>query len=96
MESCQGYFRESGMDGHESVIERWALTDEEWCELCFMILEVGTNRERLEQTLLSEERPTLHQLWVAMSAYRDSSDDFFDYLAARLRTKAGIEHRQIV
>ena len=95
MENCLGYFRESSMDGHESVTERWALTDEEWCELCFMILEVGTNRERLEQTLLSEERPTLHQLWVAMSAYRDSSDDFFDYLAARLRTKAGIEHRQI-
>ena len=30
MENCLGYFRESGMDGHESVTERWALTDEEW------------------------------------------------------------------
>ena len=83
------------MDPQQSVRERWALTDEEWCELCFMIVDAASKGERLEQTLLSEERPTLHQLWVAMSAYRDSSDDLFAYLAARLRVKAGIEHRHL-
>jgi hypothetical protein len=57
---------------------------------------MGTNRDNLENILLSEERPTLHQLWLAMSAYRDSSDGFFDYLAVRLRVKAGIEQRQII
>ena len=76
--------------------EQWALTDEEWCELCFIITEMGSNRDNLENILLSEERPTLHQLWLAMSAYRDSSDGFFDYLAARLRVKAGIEQRPAI
>ncbi len=74
--------------------DRWELTDEEWCELCFMIVDVGTSRGRLEKTLLAEERPSLHQLWTAMSEYRRSSDILLDYMAQRLRVKAGIEHRQ--
>ena len=82
------------MDAQQTVAERWALTDEEWCELCFMIIDMGSKHDRLEKTLLADERPTLHQLWVAMSAYRRSSDDLFAYMAARLRVKAGVEHRQ--
>ncbi len=82
------------MNPPEQARGRWELTDEEWCELCFMIIEIGASRERLEQTLLAEERPSLHELWVAMDGYRQSSDSFFAYLSSRLRIKAGIEHRQ--
>ncbi len=80
------------MSGPETT-GRWELTDEEWCELCFMIIDLGTSRDRLATTLLAEERPSLHQLWVAMSEYRQTSDSLFEYLAQRLRVKAGIEHR---
>lgn len=82
------------MSSEQAAANRWELTDEEWCELCFMILDVGTSRRRLEKTLLAEERPTLNQLWIAMSAYRRSSDQLFDYMAMRLRQKAGVEHRR--
>jgi hypothetical protein len=78
----------------QTATKRWELTDEEWCELCFLILDVGKTRGRLERMLLAEERPSLNQLWVAMSAYRRSSDQLFDYMAERLRMKAGIEHRR--
>ena len=82
------------MSAEEATTGRWELTDEEWCELCFMIIDLGSTRDRLEKTLLSEERPTLHQLWLTMSAYRDSSDSLLNYMSSRLRMKAGIEHRQ--
>ena len=81
------------MDAGQATTGHWDLTDEEWCELCFMVIEMGSTRDRLEKTLLAEERPTLHDLWLAMSDYRRSSDDFMNYLATRLRVKAGIEHR---
>jgi hypothetical protein len=81
------------MAAHEAAAGRWELTDEEWCELCFMSIHVEKAREQLEQVLLSGERPTLHELWVAMSAYRDMSDEMLEYMASRLRIKAGIEHR---
>ena len=77
-----------------TTTERWELTDEEWCELCFMVIDLDQARQQLENALLSEERPTLNQLWVTMSAYRRASDTVFDYMAARLRAKAGIEHRR--
>lgn len=82
------------MDSPEQARGRWELTDEEWCDLCFMIIDIGATRDRLEKTLLSEDRPTLHELWVAMDGYRQSSDSFFAYLQSRLRAKAGIEQRQ--
>ena len=81
------------MSVQQAVAERWELTDEEWCELCFMVIDMDAARERLEKALLAEERPTLNQLWLAMSAYRRSSDSLFDYMSQRLRVKAGIEHR---
>lgn len=81
------------MSAQDAVTERWELTDEEWCELCFMVIDMDATRDRLEKTLLADERPTLNQLWLAMSAYRRSSDGVFDYISQRLRVKAGIEHR---
>ena len=81
------------MAAHEAATGPWELTDEEWCELCFMTIDVEKAREQLEQVLLSGERPTLHELWVAMSAYRDISDDMLEYMASRLRVKAGVEQR---
>lgn len=81
------------MSAHEAATGRWELTDEEWCELCFMTIDIEKAREQLEQVLLSGERPTLHQLWNALSAYRDVSNDMLDYMAARLRAKAGVEDR---
>ncbi len=83
------------MSLEETGAGRWELTDEEWCELCFMVVDIEATRERLEKLLLASERPTLNQLWVAMSAYRQSSDSVLQYMAGRLRMKAGIEQRQI-
>ena len=67
---------------------QWALTDEEWCTLCFMLVELGTAQEQLQDTLLADERPTLNQLWVSASAYQRQSQAVFDYLACQLRTRA--------
>lgn len=83
------------MARHDAATRRWELTDEEWCELCFMTIDIEKVHEQLELVLLSGERPTLHELWLALSAFRDVSDDMLEYLAARLRVKAGIEHRRI-
>ena len=52
------------------LVPQWSLTDEEWCELCFMIFELGETHQRLQEALLSEERPSLHQLWVQGSAFQ--------------------------
>ena len=87
------YTVESHMNAQEAVTGRWELTDEEWCELCFMVIDMNGAREELEKTLLARERPTLNQLYVAMSAYRQVSDSVFDYLSGRLRQKARIESR---
>ena len=81
------------MSAQDAVTERWELTDEEWCELCFMVIDMNGAREELEKTLLAQERPTLNQLFVAMSAYRQASDSVFNYLSGRLRQKAGVEQR---
>ena len=81
------------MSAQETMTARWELTDEEWCELCFMVIDMDEARTRLEKALLAEERPTLNQLWLTMSAYRRASDQVFDYMSARLRAKAGIEQR---
>ncbi len=82
------------MSGQETSARRWELTDEEWCELCLMIVDMDAVRGQLQATLLADERPTLNQLWIAMGAYRHSSENFFEYLAERLRLKAGIEKRR--
>ncbi len=78
----------------ETVTGRWELTDEEWCELCFMVIDLRQSHDTLEKTLLAEERPTLRELWVAMSAYRQASASVSDYVSDRLRMKAGIDKRQ--
>ena len=75
---------------------QWELTDEEWCELCFMVIDMDAAREQLEKALLARERPTLNQLWVAMNAYQQSLGDIHEYVAERLRMKAGVSERQIV
>ena len=82
------------MSAHEAAIGHWELTDEEWCELCFMVIDIDGAREALEKTLLAGERPTLNQLYAAMSAYRQAADRVHEYLSGRLRVKAGIAERQ--
>lgn len=67
---------------------QWVLTDEEWCNLCFMIVELGSVQQHFQDTLLAEERPTLNQLWLSASAYQRQSQALFDYLARQLRARA--------
>lgn len=70
------------------LVPQWSLTDEEWCELCFMIFELGETHQRLQEALLSEERPSLHQLWVQGSAFQRESQALFAYLGGQLRNRA--------
>lgn len=74
--------------------QQWALTDEEWCNLCFMIVELGAAQQEFQDTLLADERPTLNQLWVSASAYQRQSQALFDYLAQQLRARARNAERQ--
>lgn len=67
---------------------QWSLTDEEWCNLCFMIVELGTAQQAFQDTLLADERPTLNQLWHSASAYQRQSQALFDYLSRQLRARA--------
>ncbi len=67
---------------------QWSLTDEEWCELCFMLVELGTAQQQLQDTLLADERPSLNQLWVAASAYQRQAHAMFNYLGQQLRARA--------
>lgn len=73
------------MEQHET---QWTLTDEEWCNLCFMIVELGTAQQDFQDTLLADERPSLNQLWVAASAYQRQSQALFNYIGQQLRTRA--------
>lgn len=63
------------------------LTDEEWCELCFLVVNMDGARDRLQKTLLTPERPSLDQVWFAMRDYQRVSDQMFDYLSTCLRAK---------
>jgi hypothetical protein len=66
----------------------WALSDEEWCELAFMMVELGGAHGELQDTLLREQRPSLHQLWVAAGAYKRQSEAMLGYLQQQLRNRA--------
>lgn len=72
----------------QAIETQWALTDEEWCELCFMLVELGNAQQQFQDTLLAEDRPSLNQLWVAASAYQRQSQDLFNYLGGQLRRRA--------
>jgi len=66
----------------------WALSDEEWCELAFMMVELGGAHTDLQDTLLDERRPSLRQLWVAAGAYKRQSEALLGYLQQQLRNRA--------
>jgi hypothetical protein len=66
----------------------WALSDEEWCELAFMLVELGGAHSNLQDTLLHDQRPSLHQLWVAAGAYKRQSEAMLGYLQQQLRNRA--------
>lgn len=66
----------------------WSLSDEEWCELCFLVVELGDAQQHLQDILLANERPSLHQLWCASRAYQQRSQALFEYLSQRLRERA--------
>lgn len=71
-----------------TVETQWALSDEEWCELCFMLVELGAAQQDFQETLLAAERPSLNELWVAASAYQRQSQAMFNYLGSQLRGRA--------
>ena len=70
--------------------EAGELSDEEWCELCFMVADLHGASEQLERALLADERPTLDQLWFAMRDYQRVSDALFGYVSERLRARAEV------
>lgn len=78
--------RETGQD--------WNLTDEEWCELCFMVFELGEAQQRLQEVLLAGERPSLNQLWVSGSALQQQSQELFNYIGRQLRERAMSQERR--
>lgn len=79
---------------NEQTTNAWTLTDEEWCDLCFMVVELGAMQEQLQNVLLAEQRPALSQVWAKANAYRTSSQTMMQYLSESLRAKAGIQHRR--
>jgi len=81
------------MDRTDMADGQRVLTDEEWCELCFLIISVDGARERLAVALLNEDRPTLNQLWAAMSEYQFEADTLFSYMASRLRARAQLSQQ---
>ncbi len=75
-------------------IQQWTLSDEELCELCFMVVELGQAQQQLMEVLLDEDRPSLNQIWVSGSALQQQSQQVFNYLGQRLRQRALVsEHR---
>lgn len=64
------------------------LTDEEWCELCFMLVEMDESRQRMTHAIITKERPSLDAVWFAMSNYQRETDKVFAYVAERMRAKA--------
>jgi hypothetical protein len=75
------------MDRVETLAHK-ELTDEEWCELCFRIMEMDEARHAMARTIFAEERPTLDELWFVMSSYQRETDKLFRYVGERLRAKA--------
>ena len=78
---------------HEEV-PQWTLTDEEWCELCFMVFELGEAQQHLQEVLLGDERPSLNQLWVSGSAVQQQSQQLFSYIGRQLRARAITQERR--
>ncbi len=75
-------------------IQQWTLSDEELCELCFMVVELGQAQQQLMEVLLGEDRPSLNEIWVSGNALQQQSQQVFTYLGQRLRQRAIIsEHR---
>ena len=75
-------------------VAQWTLTDEEWCELCFMVFELGEAQQRLQEVLLADERPSLNQLWVSGSAVQQQSQQLFSYISQQLRERAIVQERR--
>ncbi len=70
------------------VLSQWSLTDEEWCELCFLVVELGEAHQRLQEALLAAERPSLNELWVSGNAFQQHSHKVFNYIGRQLRERA--------
>lgn len=78
---------------NDQTANTWNLSDKEWCDLCFMVVELGALQDQLQDVLLSEQRPSLSAVWAKASAYRSSSETMLEYLAECVRAKAGVERR---
>lgn len=70
------------------LLPQWSLTDEEWCELCFLVIELGEAHQRLQEALLAADRPSLNELWVSGSAFQQQSHQVFNYIGRQLRERA--------
>jgi hypothetical protein len=66
----------------------WTLTDEEWCEISFLLIELGEAQQQFQDIMLAEERPSMNQLWQKASAYQLRSQALFNYIGSQLRHRA--------
>lgn len=68
----------------------WSLTDEEWCELCFLFVEAGNFDHPLGSLLLADDKPSLRTLWLAALHYEAEVPVVFEFLRVRLQERAAI------
>jgi hypothetical protein len=66
----------------------WKLTDEVWCELCFLAYEAEVTDAAVVHVLWSTQRPTLQAVWQALHPCPSGADPLVHYLHQWLRTTA--------
>ncbi|GAC1360655.1 MAG: hypothetical protein NVS4B8_07560 [Herpetosiphon sp.] len=78
---------------NEQTLPAWTVTDEEWSQLSFMVVELRRLQDQLEGVLLGDERPSLRSIYGTVSAYQASSTLMFDYFGDAIRERVGIQDR---
>jgi len=72
----------------------WAVTDEEWCELCFSLINLGEIQGQFQSMLVDGERPSLYRVWTMVNTYQEQLQALAHYVNERIRIQARTaEHR---
>ena len=65
----------------------WTLTEDAWCDLCFLLIELGMTTQQVQALLLAADRPSLQQVQQAAQQLQAQMDDLLRYLRTHLRAQ---------
>ena len=65
----------------------WTLTEDAWCDLCLLVIELGMTTQHVQALLLAPDRPALQQVEQTAEQLQTQMDDLLGYLRTHLRVQ---------